>query len=123
MTQKIENIFERGELKSTQDIIRWWVKGLGFLNLFYLLYAIFHLAIILFVFNNGWIFFLFPIIFAIGVIINSFYLLGLITEIVVSKLLKINLDFDTLSPKIKKAIIIISILFTISCSLYEIITL
>jgi hypothetical protein len=121
MKRIFENIFKRDNKNTSQEIIKWWIKGLGFLNLFYLLYVIFYLTIIVFVFNNGWIFFLLPIIFAIGIIINSLYLSGLLTEIIISKVLKLKVDFNKISPKMKEWLIIISILLVVICSVYDII--
>jgi hypothetical protein len=121
MNRIIENIFKRDSINSSQEIIKWWIKGLGFLNLFYFLYVIFHLTIIVIVFQNGWIIFLLPIILTIGIIINFLYLSGLITEIILSKAFKLKIDFNKISPKIMEWLIIISILLVIICSAYDII--
>ena len=98
MKRIIENIFIRNNIYSSPEIIKWWLNGLGFLNLFFFLYVVFHLTIILFVFNNGFVFFLLPIIFAIGIIVNILYLSGLLTEIIISKAFKLKVDFDKISP-------------------------
>jgi hypothetical protein len=121
MKRIIENIFIRNNIYSSPEIIKWWLNGLGFLNLFFFLYVVFHLTIILFVFNNGFVFFLLPIIFAIGIIVNILYLSGLLTEIIISKAFKLKVDFDKISPIMKEWLIIISIFFVILCSAFNII--
>ena len=120
MIRKINKTFKREHLSSPKDIFIWWTKGLGFLNLFYLFYVIFHLTIIVTVFQNGWFFFLLPIILTIGLLINFVYLTGFITEIILSKMIKLKIDFNRNSPKIKVWLIVISVLIVMIFSIYDI---
>ena len=120
MIRKINKTFKREHLSSPKDIFIWWTKGLGFLNLSYLFYVIFHLTIIVTVFQNGWFFFLLPIILTIGLLINFVYLTGFITEIILSKMIKLKIDFNRNSPKIKVWLIVISVLIVMIFSIYDI---
>ncbi len=117
---KLENIYVRHNVSSTDEIVRWWTKGFKYLNLFYLIYVVFHLTIIVTVFKNGWIFFLMPYVFAIGVLINIIFLSGLLMEIILNKLLKLNIDYNNNAPKIKKGLLIFSVLIVITFSIYDI---
>jgi len=117
-----DKIFERNCLSNSKDIILWWLNGIGFLNLFYLLYVIFHLLILVKVFHNGWIFFLLPIIFFVWLLINSIFISGLLLELFLSRILKLNFNFDKYAPLLKGVFLIISILIVISISVYDILS-
>ena len=53
-----DNIFTRDNLSNNREIIIWWNKGRGLLNVLALIYMIIHFSIILIVFKNGWILFI-----------------------------------------------------------------
>lgn len=121
MNFTLNSIFKRDQLTSTKEIIIWWFKGIGLLNLFYLLYTIFHLTILALVFHYVWFSYLIPIIIILWFIINIFYFSGLLFEILLSRIFNLKIDFDTLAPKIKEWLIIISVMTIIFLSIYHII--
>lgn len=120
MKLKFKNIFLRKSTSTIKDIVSWWLNGICYLNLFYLLYVVFHLFIIVTVFHNGWIFFLLPIIVVVGLIINLIYISGLLFELLFSKLFRFKIDFDKYAPTIKEILFSISLLTVILLSIYDI---
>ena len=120
MNERIRNIFKREPVTSIREIYNWWMKGLGLLNLFYLLYVIFHLIIVATVFQNGLILFLLPVILGLGIVINIIYISGFITEITLSKVFRLAIDFDKSGPKLKEWLMIISVTLVLLCSVYNI---
>jgi hypothetical protein len=113
------NIFRRETLSSPVDKIRWWFKGLNYLNTFFVLYAIVHLLVTWFVFNNGWIFFLTVPILFVGLIVNLIFLLGPISELLLGYVLKLNINFNFVAPDIKRFLFVLFIAITIAFSVYD----
>ena len=120
MIFKISEIFNRGELKSNYEIIKWWNKGRGILNLSLMIYTLIHLSLIVLLFNNGWIIFLIPIILVIFILINLIYSIGLVTELALSRLFKLKIDFNKVAPEIKRMEIALIILIVLSLSIFDI---
>ncbi len=116
----ISSILKRDKISSSKDIINWWLKGSGFLNIFYIIYVIFHLTIIVAAFHNSLNFFLLPVIVALAVLINMIYYSGLVFELILSKVFKRNIDFNNISPQIKEWLLIISITTVLLFSVYDI---
>ena len=113
------NIFRREALSSPVDKIRWWLKGLNYLNTFFVLYAIAHLLITWFVFKNGWIFFLTVPIFFVGLLANLIFLLGPIIELLMIYVFKLNINFNFVAPDIKRFLFGLFIAITIAFSVYD----
>jgi hypothetical protein len=120
MIKWVTKIFNRGDLKSDSEIIKWWEKGRGILNVSLLIYTLIYLSLIVLVFKNGWIVFLFPIIFALFIIVNLIYSFGLLIELASVKLFKLKIDFNKTAPEIKKIEIVLIIVLVFSLSLYDI---
>ena len=117
-----DKIFSRGHLNTPLDIIKWWNRGRFLLNAIVLSYSLFHLMIMLFVFKNGFILFLIPIIFYVLLWVNIIYSLGLIFELVAKFIFRYNLQFNNVYSAIKKLQFAISILLVLALSVYGIIT-
>jgi len=120
MKIQLSNMFQREHLTSNTDIINWWNRGRGLLNLLVLFYTILHLAIMVLVFKDGWIVFLLPIIFFIFIIINIIFSLGLLFEIIALRLFKSKINFDRIAPEIKKWEVGLSVLFILTLSFLHI---
>jgi hypothetical protein len=120
MKLKFKNIFIRKEILHIKDIVTWWLNGIGYLNLFYLLYVIFHLLVIVTIFHNGWIFFLLPLIGIVGLIINIIFISGLLFEILFSKLFRFKINFDISAPTLEKILFIVSTTIVILLSIHNI---
>ena len=78
--------------------------------------------IMLFVFKNGFIIFLLPIIFYVVLLVNVIYSLGLVFELVAKFVFHYNLQLDNTYSTIKKLQFAISILLVLALSVYGIIT-
>jgi hypothetical protein len=113
------NIFRREALSSPVDKIRWWLKGLNYLNTFFVLYAIAHLLVTWFVFKNGWIFFLTVPIFFVGLLVNLIFLLGPIIELLMVYIFKLKINFSFVAPDIKRFLFGLFIAITIAFSVYD----
>jgi hypothetical protein len=113
------NIFRRQALSSPVDKIRWWLKGVSYLNTFFVLYAIGHLLVTWFVFKNGWIFFLTVPIFFVGLLVNLIFLLGPISELLLGYVFKLNINFNFVAPDIKRFLFVLFIAITIALSVYD----
>ena len=120
MKSYFNNVFSREYLISNDEIVRWWSKGWGLFNIIALIYTILHLAIIVLVFENGWIFFLLPIIFGVFILINILYSIGLLFEIVALRLFKSTINFDRVSPVIKKWEFVLFTIIILMLSLLDI---
>ena len=118
---KLSNIFKRDTLTSVKEIIKWWMKGIVLLNLFYLIYAILHYIILSQVFVSVWTTFITEIIIAIWLFINILYFSGLFAELILSKIFKAKINFDKISPKIKEWIILFSVIIVVLSSVYHIV--
>ena len=122
MTFSLRNIFDRDEITTLGDIVEWWYRGTFFLNAFFIFYAIVHLTIIVTVFENGWIFFLLVPIAFIGLLLNLLFVSGLFAELLLTKVLKRQIDFKKWGPPIKKMAAIVCILTIILLSLLDFIS-
>lgn len=116
------NIFFREHLKKPFEIIKWWNKGRFLLNAIVILYSLIHLIIMFFVFKNGFVIFLIPIIFYLLILVNVIYSLGLVFELILKFIFQSNLKFDKVFSTIKRLEFIISILIVLALSIYGIIT-
>ena len=114
------SINNRENILSTSDIVLWWLKGLGYLNIFYAFIVILHFAITVIIFENGWIYFLFPLIFITGVTINLFYLSGLAVELLFTKILKLKINFNKISSYLRSGLLIICMTFAFACAVWNI---
>ena len=112
-----DKFFARDKLVSTKEILHWWIKGTGVLNIFYLLYTAIFLFILVEVFQNGWIFFLFPIILTIWILINAISMSGFFIELLFRKVFNSKIDFNKISPKLKMSLFAISVLIILFFSL------
>jgi hypothetical protein len=113
------NIFRREKLSSPSDVMRWWFRGLNYLNTFFVLYAVAHLLVTWFVFKNGWIFFLTVPILFVGLLINLIYLLGPLSELLLSHILKVGINFNSFAPDMKRFLFVLFIATTIAFSVYD----
>ena len=113
------NIFRRETISSPSDIVRWWFKGLSYLNTFFVLYAVAHLLVTWIVFKNGWIFFLTVPILFVGLLINLMYLLGPVSELLLRFILKADINFNSFAPDVKRFLFVLFIATTISFSVYD----
>ena len=95
------DIFYREKITETEEIIRWWNKGRKWLNISFICFVIIHLAILNFILHNYWTFFLLPIIFFIGALINLVFSFGLFFELFMIRFLKRKINFDKISPIVK----------------------
>jgi len=120
VTKYFDKIFLRDNLDRPFDIIKWWNKGRFLLNAIILLYSLLHLMIMLFVFKNGFIIFLIPIIFWLVLWVNIIYSLGLIFELIVKFIFHYNLQLNYAYSTIKKLQFLISILLVLSLAIYGI---
>jgi hypothetical protein len=120
MISKTKNIFQRKDLSTINEIFLWWMEGTGLLNIFYILYTVIYLVIIVTLFNNGWIFFLFPGILSVWIIINSLFFSGFFLEMALSRAFRFKLNFDKLGIVTKEIFIMISAMITAALSLYYI---
>jgi hypothetical protein len=120
--KKFDKIFFRESLNKPLDIIRWWNRGRFLLNAIVLTYSLFHLMIMLFVFKNGFIIFLLPIIFYVVLLVNVIYSLGLVFELIAKFVFHYNLQLDNAYSIIKQLQFAISILLVLGLSAYGIIT-
>jgi len=119
MKTNLSNIFRRENLLSNNEIINWWNKGRGLLNILLLFYSILYLLLIVLVFKNGWVVFLLPIIAFLFVIINIFFSMGLFFELIALRLFKAKINFDLVAPNIKKWEFILIILFVLFFSIFD----
>lgn len=119
MLTSIRRIFQRDNIYSLTDIVSWWYRGTFYLNLFFILYSIVHLTIIITVFKNGWIFFLLVPIAFIGLIINLIFISGLFIEVLLTKVLRQNINFDKHGPTIKKIALLICVLTVLGLSMLD----
>ena len=101
MKSYLNNILNRSDIASYDDVVRWWNKGRLLLNVILLIITITHLLILILVFKNGWVFFLLPFILLIWVVVNFLFSAGLIFELVSKKFFKSKVDFNKVSPSIK----------------------
>ena len=114
-------MFQCDNIHSLKDIVNWWYRGTQYLNVFFILYSIIHLAIIVTIFKNGWIvFYLVPIVF-VGLTINLIFISGLFIELLLTKLLRQNINFNKYAPSIKKFALLMSVLTVIVLSMIDII--
>ena len=120
MWSNYNKFFIRENLSSQRDVIKWWNKGRGLLNLFSFSYVIIHLAIIVFIFKNGWVFFLIPFIGLAFIVINIIFSLGLIFELVFSYSFKSRIYFNIMGPKIKVLQFVLCVLFILIISALDI---
>lgn len=116
MKSYLNSVFQREQVTTTTDVIRWWNKGRLLLNLFLLIVTIIHILIIVVVIRNGWVFFLLPAIVTIWVIINLLFSVGLLFELISKKYFKSKIDFNESAPTIKAAefVVLIAIVLIIS---------
>ena len=121
MTFSLQKIFNRNDIHSLEDITNWWFRGTFLLNSFFILFSIVHLAILVIVFGNGWIFFLLVPIAFIGLLLNIVFISGLFAELFLTKLLRQQIDFDKLGPVIKKTSLFICILIIFILSAIDLI--
>jgi len=119
MKTNLSNIFRRENLLSNNEIINWWNKGRGLLNILLLFYSILYLLLIVLVFKNGWVVFLLPIIAFLFVIINIFFSMGLFFELIALRLFNAKINFDLVAPNIKKWEFILIILFVLFFSIFD----
>jgi len=123
MQKYFNNIFSREHLKTNKEILNWWNKGRKGLTIFFIAYSLLHFLFIYIFLENGFVFFLLPMIPLLVVIINVVFSFGLIFEILTKKVFKSNINFDKLSPKIKASELIFIGLFAISLSIWNILDL
>jgi hypothetical protein len=117
-----DNLVKRGTLMSAWKIFDWWERGRIAMNLIASGYTIIHLATLIFVFKNGWVFFYLPVIAAALVAINIFYSAGWVFEITATKAFKTKINFDRTSPWIKKGMFVVCIWLIIGLSALDILT-
>lgn len=117
---QMKDIFKRDNINTTKEIVQWWGLGRGLLNTSLIAYTLLHLAVIVLVFKNGWIVFLLPIIASIFLGVNIAFSLGLFVELFCSKVLNMNIDFNKVSPVIKRVQLVIIALIVLSLSLFDI---
>jgi len=89
-----DKIFFREHLNKPLDIIKWWNRGRFLLNVIVVLYSLLHLMIMLFLFKNGFIIFLLPIIFYVILLVNIIYSFGLVFELIARFVFHYNLQID-----------------------------
>jgi len=119
MKTHLSNIFRRENLLSNNEIINWWNKGRGLLNILLLFYSILYILLIVLVFKNGWVVFLLPIIAFLFVIINIFFSMGLFFELITLRLFNAKINFDLVAPNLKKWKFILIILFVLFFSIFD----
>ena len=117
-----DKIFFRESLNKPLDIIKWWNRGRFLLNAIVVLYSLLHLIIMFFVFKNGFVIFLIPIIFYVVLLVNVIYSLGLVFELIAKFFFHYNLQLDNAYSTIKKLQFVISILLVLALSAYGIVT-
>jgi hypothetical protein len=123
MNTYFNKFFTREHLTTNEEIISWWNKGRGLLNLVFIIYVLIHLTIIVLVFENGWILFLLPIIGIAALVINIIFSFGLVFELIAIRIFKLKINFDKAAPDIKILGFILSGLFILFLSLYDMLIL
>jgi hypothetical protein len=109
----------RRNICSVKEIILWWDQGRLIINLFFFIISILHLLIVFFVLKNTWIVFYLPMLFLLLILINLFFSIGLLFELV-SKLFKFRIDFNKAAPSIKAITIIVIVIALICLSFLDI---
>ena len=95
-------IFERTINSSNIiEIVSWWNKGRLLINVIYLVYSVLHFLFIFIFLENGFVYFLLPVIPIFWVIINIVYTFGLTFELIALKIFKSKINFNVISPSIK----------------------
>jgi hypothetical protein len=115
----LQAVFRRRQLSTLSEVSEWWMKGLKLLNIFFILYSIFHLCIVLFVFNNGYGALLVVPIFFLGVLLNLIILSGLLIEVICSKVLRLSIDFNKHAPVIKQVLTAMAVLIVLALSIAD----
>ena len=103
MFNYFHKILTRNQLKSEKEVIIWWGRGRALITLVFIFCVLIHFSIYVFVYKNGFVFFLLPFIALLFLAMHIFYSVGLYFEIIAKYYFKSKRDFDKISPKIKIA--------------------
>jgi hypothetical protein len=109
MKKYIIDCFVPVQINQTKSL-KWWIKGVGILNIVLLMLSIIDFLISIYVFKNGFVFFLLPGIMFLFILNYTFPFLAWLLFLIITKI------FSNINISLKKIKTIKIILFTILLS-------